>query len=148
MNEETILIIEDDGSIREGVRILMEAEGYHMEEAENGYAGIKIVKDTERVVDLILLDIMMPGLSGIKTCQEIRKISNAPILFLTAKDQESDKLMGLMAGGDDYLVKPFSYAELLGRVKALLRRYKVYNRAQLEKKKSQMGDIRKTQIMY
>ena len=76
----------------------------------------------------------MPGLSGIKTCQEIRKISNAPILFLTAKDQESDKLMGLMAGGDDYLVKPFSYAELLGRVKALLRRYKVYNRAQLEKK--------------
>ena len=107
MNEETILIIEDDGSIREGVRILMEAEGYHMEEAENGYAGIKIVKDTERVVDLILLDIMMPGLSGIKTCQEIRKISNAPILFLTAKDQESDKLMGLMAGGDDYLVKPF-----------------------------------------
>lgn len=65
MNEETILIIEDDGSIREGVRILMEAEGYHMEEAENGYAGIKIVKDTERVVDLILLDIMMPGLSSI-----------------------------------------------------------------------------------
>lgn len=134
MNEEKILIIEDDGSIREGVRILMEAEGYHVEEAENGYAGIKIVKDTERAVDLILLDIMMPGLSGIKTCQEIRKISNAPILFLTAKDQEADKLMGLMAGGDDYLVKPFSYVELLGRVKALLRRYKVYNCAQHEKK--------------
>ena len=122
MNEETILIIEDDGSIREGVRILMEAEGYHMEEAENGYAGIKIVKDTERVVDLILLDIMMPGLSGIKTCQEIRKISNAPILFLTAKDQESDKLMGLMAGGDDYLVKPFAFEELLARVRVLLRK--------------------------
>ena len=122
MNEETILIIEDDGSIREGVRILMEAEGYHMEEAENGYAGIKIVKDTERVVDLILLDIMMPGLSGIKTCQEIRKISNAPILFLTAKDQESDKLMGLMAGGDDYLVKPFAFEKLLARVRVLLRK--------------------------
>ena len=126
MNEETILIIEDDGSIREGVRILMEAEGYHMEEAENGYAGIKIVKDTERVVDLILLDIMMPGLSGIKTCQEIRKISNAPILFLTAKGQESDKTLGFSSGGDDYLTKPFSYNELNVRVKALLRRYHVY----------------------
>ena len=68
----------------------------------------------------------MPGMSGLRTCEEIRKISNVPILFLTAKAQESDKLIGLMAGGDDYLAKPFSYAELLGRVKALLRRYNVY----------------------
>ena len=68
----------------------------------------------------------MPGMSGIRTCEEIRKISIVPILFLTAKAQESDKLLGLMAGGDDYLPKPFSYAELLGRVKALIRRYTVY----------------------
>lgn len=68
----------------------------------------------------------MPGLSGLRTCEEIRKVSNVPVLFLTAKAQESDKLIGLMAGGDDYLPKPFSYAELLGRVKALLRRYNVY----------------------
>jgi len=71
---------------------------------------------------------MMPGMSGIKTCEEIRKVSSVPVLFLTAKDQESDKLVGLMAGGDDYLVKPFSYAELLGRIKALLRRRNVYDR--------------------
>ena len=68
----------------------------------------------------------MPGMSGLRTCEEIRKISNVPVLFLTAKAQESDKLIGLMAGGDDYLPKPFSYAELLGRVRALLRRYRVY----------------------
>ena len=76
--------------------------------------------------DLVILDVMMPGLSGLRTCEEIRKVSNVPVLFLTAKAQESDKLIGLMAGGDDYLPKPFSYAELLGRVKALLRRYNVY----------------------
>ena len=69
---------------------------------------------------------MMPGISGLRTCEEIRKVSNVPVLFLTAKAQESDKLIGLMAGGDDYLPKPFSYAELLGRVKALLRRYNIY----------------------
>lgn len=69
---------------------------------------------------------MMLGMSGLRTCEEIRKVSNVPVLFLTAKAQESDKLIGLMAGGDDYLPKPFSYAELLGRVKALMRRYKVY----------------------
>lgn len=69
---------------------------------------------------------MMPGISGIITCEEIRKVSNVPVLFLTAKAQESDKLLGLIVGGDDYLAKPFSYAELLGRVKALLRRYHIY----------------------
>jgi len=68
----------------------------------------------------------MPGISGFRTCEEIRKVSNVPVLFLTAKSQDSDKLMGLMAGGDDYLSKPFSYSELLARVKALVRRYCVY----------------------
>lgn len=69
----------------------------------------------------------MPGISGLKTCEEIRKISFVPILFLTAMSNESDKLIGFMAGADDYLVKPFSYAELLARIKALLRRPQVYD---------------------
>ena len=77
-------------------------------------------------VDLVILDIMMPGMSGLRVCEEIRKTSTVPILFLTAKSQESDKLLGLTAGGDDYLAKPFSFAELSARVKALLRRYCVY----------------------
>ena len=123
MTERKIMIIEDDEDIREGVRILLESEQYLVMEAENGAQGLELL---EPDVSLIILDIMMPGMSGIRTCEEIRKISNVPILFLTAKAQESDKLLGLMAGGDDYLPKPFSYAELLGRVKALIRRYTVY----------------------
>lgn len=76
--------------------------------------------------NLIILDIMMPGLNGYQTCLEIRKISNAPILFLSARTQESDKTLGFSSGGDDYLAKPFSYAELVSRAKALLRRHQVY----------------------
>ncbi len=123
MQKEKILIVEDDADIREGVRILLENENYDVQEASNGKEGLEKL-DAE--TDLVILDIMMPGMSGLRTCEEIRKISNVPVLFLTAKAQESDKLIGLMAGGDDYLAKPFSYAELLGRVKALLRRYNVY----------------------
>ena len=77
-------------------------------------------------VDLVILDVMMPGMSGLRVCEELRKKSTVPILFLTAKAQESDKLVGLTAGGDDYLGKPFSFAELSARVRALLRRYTVY----------------------
>ena len=123
MSNAEILLIEDDMDIREGVRILLEGEGYHVTEAENGRQGLSLLSDA---TDLVILDIMMPGMSGLRTCEEIRETSNVPVLFLTAKSRESDKLVGLMAGGDDYLAKPFSYVELLGRVKALLRRYMVY----------------------
>ena len=123
MKKEQVLLIEDDADIREGVRILLESENYCVEEAENGKSGLELLSDE---TDLVILDIMMPGMSGLRTCEEIRKVSNVPVLFLTAKAQESDKLLGLIVGGDDYLAKPFSYAELLGRVKALLRRYHIY----------------------
>ncbi len=124
MDGVKILVIEDDADIREGVRILLESEGFLVDEAENGETGLrKLYED----ISLVILDIMMPGMSGIRVCEEIRKKSFVPILFLTAKAQESDKLLGLMAGGDDYLPKPFSYAELLGRVKAQVRRYTVYS---------------------
>ena len=124
MKREQILIIEDDPDIREGVRILLESEDYEVREAENGKDGLEALSTA---TDLVILDVMMPGMSWLYTCREIRKTSYVPVLFLTAKAQESDKLIGLMAGGDDYLAKPFSYAELLGRVKALLRRYKIYS---------------------
>lgn len=124
MENIKILMIEDDPDIREGVRILLESEGFVVVEAENGKIGLeKMAED----ISLVILDIMMPGMSGIRVCEEIRKKSVVPILFLTAKVQESDKLLGLVAGGDDYLTKPFSYAELLGRVKAQIRRYMVYS---------------------
>ena len=123
MSKSTILIIEDDPMNREGMRILLEGEGYQVMETESGEQGLELLNDQ---VELVLLDVMMPGMGGLRTCEEIRKVSNVPVLFITAKSQESDKLVGLMAGGDDYLTKPFSYSELLGRVKALLRRYTVY----------------------
>lgn len=127
METVKILVIEDDADIREGIRILLRSEGFSVEEAENGEKGLqKLSEDT----GLVILDIMMPGMSGLRVCEEIRKKSYVPILFLTAKAQESDKLLGLMAGGDDYLTKPFSHAELLGRVKAQVRRYTVYNALQ------------------
>ena len=123
MDMGTILLIDDDADIREGVRVLLTSEGYSVMEADCGKKGLQLLNET---IDLVILDIMMPGMSGIITCEEIRKVSNVPVLFLTAKAQESDKLLGLLVGGDDYLPKPFSYAELLGRVKALLRRYHIY----------------------
>ncbi len=99
---------------------MLESERFLVEEAENGETGLlKLSADT----GLVILDIMMPGMSDLRVCEEIRKQSYVPILFLTATAQESDKLLGLMAGGDDYLSKPFSHAELLGRVKAQVRRY-------------------------
>ena len=133
---EKILIVEDDADIRDGVRILLEGEGYSVSEAENGRKGLELLEEEP---DLVILDVMMPGMSGLKTCEEIRKISYVPVLFLTAKSQESDKLIGLMAGGDDYLAKPFSYSELLGRVKALIRRWKIY-RGKEETEQEQMPE--------
>lgn len=130
MKSDRILMIEDDAAIREGVRVLLEGDGFFVEEAENGTLGLeKLSEET----GLVILDVMMPGISGITVCEEIRKKSKVPVLFLTAKGQESDKLLGLTVGGDDYLVKPFSYAELLARVRALLRRRNVYDKAVSDK---------------
>lgn len=123
MSAQTILLVEDDPDIRDGVRILLAGEGYHILEAENGAKALEVFGPE---VDLVILDVMMPGMSGLRVCEKLRKSSTVPILFLTAKSQESDKLLGLTAGGDDYLPKPFSFAELSARVKALLRRYCVY----------------------
>jgi two-component system OmpR family response regulator len=92
---QTIMIVEDDPDIRDGVRILLSGEGYRILEAENGPRALSLLTPE---VDLVILDIMMPGMSGLRVCEEIRKTSTVPILFLTAKSQESDKLLGLTAG--------------------------------------------------
>ncbi len=123
--QQNILIIEDDQDIRESLYFLLEKEGMSVILAENGEEGLLLLSPN---IHLVILDIMMPGISGIETCRAIRERSNVPVLFLTAKDQEADKLIGFSAGGDDYLVKPFSFAELLARVNALLRRRNVYDR--------------------
>ncbi|WP_020614671.1 response regulator transcription factor [Sediminispirochaeta bajacaliforniensis] len=123
MGAAKIMIVDDDSEIREIVRVLLESEGFVTLEATNGEMALSAFSDD---VDLVVLDVMMAGMSGYQVCLQLRKISNVPILFLTAKNKDSDLTLGFSTGGDDYLAKPFSYAELLARVKGLLRRYQTY----------------------
>ena len=124
-----ILVVDDNKEIREIIQILLSSEGYEIEEASDGKTALQKIQNKN--YDLVILDIMMPELNGYQTCIEIREQSNVPILFLSAKSQEGDKTLGFSSGGDDYLVKPFSYNELLVRVKAITRRYNVYKGKQI-----------------
>lgn len=124
MEPVSILVVDDNPEIREIIQILLQGEGFSIKQAKNGMEALEALQ--RQAFDLIILDIMMPGMSGYQTCLEIRKQSNAPILFLSAKGQEGDKTLGFSSGGDDYLVKPFSYNELVSRSKALIRRYQIY----------------------
>ena len=120
-----ILVVDDEQDIRRIIRILLESSGYQVAEAPNGLAAVEYIRQQPNV-DLVLMDIMMPGLNGIEASRAIRERCSAPILFLTAETQERDKLEAYQAGGDDYLAKPFSHAELMMKVESLLRRYRVY----------------------
>ena len=123
MGREKILIVDDDAGIREIVRVLLESEGYSTVEADNGEKALELFSDG---IGLVILDVMLSGMSGYQVCVKLREKSNVPVLFLTAKSLDSDLTMGFSSGGDDYLAKPFSYVELLARVKGLLRRYRSY----------------------
>ena len=119
-----ILIVDDDADIRQVLRLLLR-DDYNVTEAGDGPAAIRAVKENSDI-DLIILDVMMPGMSGLETCDAIRGITNAPVLFLTAKSAEKDRISAYRSGGDDFLSKPFSHDELLAKVGSLLRRYKEY----------------------
>lgn len=114
-----ILIIEDEQSIRESLAFLLDREGFSVTTAETGQQGLE--KFQSNPIDLILLDLMLPELSGTEVCKYIRKSSNVPIIMLTARDSEIDKVLGLELGADDYVTKPFSSPELIARIKAVLR---------------------------
>ncbi len=115
-----ILVVEDESNLREPLVYLLEKEGYEVIEAEDGNVALEMFHS--KGADLILLDLMLPGLSGNEVCREIRAESNVPIVMLTAKDTEIDKVVGLEIGADDYVTKPYSTRELLARMKAVLRR--------------------------
>ena len=119
-----ILVVDDEPDIRNVLRLLLTSRGYSVEEAANGREALEQVQ--KNAYDLIILDIMMPEMNGVDACAALREISSAPVLFLTAKDQDADKQEAFHSGGDDYLVKPFSNQELFLRVEALVRRYRVY----------------------
>lgn len=116
----TILLIEDDESIAEPMTFGLESEGYRLLHAANGSQGLHLAR-TESP-DVILLDVILPDLDGFSLCRTLRQESAVPILMLTARGQEMDRVMGLELGADDYIVKPFSFRELLARVRAILRR--------------------------
>jgi two-component system response regulator RegX3 len=115
-----ILIVEDETSFSEALSFLLSKEGFEVSVAETGRAALEIFK--KQTFDLILLDLMIPEVSGIEVCRTIRTTSAVPIIMLTAKDSEIDKVVGLELGADDYVTKPYSSRELVARIKAVLRR--------------------------
>ena len=115
-----ILIVEDEESFSDPLSYSLRKEGYEVAVADNGTDGLRIF--SAHGADLVLLDLMLPGMSGTEVCREIRRTSSVPVIMLTAKDDEFDKVLGLELGADDYVTKPYSSRELLARIKAVLRR--------------------------
>ena len=116
-----ILVCDDDKEIVEAIEIYLSQEGYHILKAYDGMEAIKILESEE--VNLLILDVMMPRLDGIRTTLKIREKNSIPIIILSAKSEDADKILGLNVGADDYVTKPFSPLELVARVKSQLRRY-------------------------
>ena len=126
-----ILVVEDESSFSEALSYVLTKEGYRVSVADTGDGAIKAFdKDG---ADLVLLDLMLPGLSGTEVCRQLRTRSQVPIIMLTAKDSEVDKVVGLELGADDYVTKPYSKAELIARIKAVLRRGSVESTEKVEK---------------
>ena len=120
MDKTCILIVDDNPEIREIINVLLGGEGFEVSEAENGAQALTLIEQQD--FDLIILDIMMPKMTGLEACMQIREFSNVPIIMLTAKGEDMDKLIGFEQGTDDYLTKPFNILELKARIRALLRR--------------------------
>ena len=134
MRTGTILLVDDDEEIREIVNVLLSSEGYTVYPAQDGAVALTLLaehKDT--------LDLMMPQIGGYDVCRKIREISQVPVLFLTAKNRETDLVEGYLAGGDDYMQKPFSYTELIARASGLIRRYRQYGAAGSQKESQQIS---------
>ena len=121
MNKKTILVVDDDHEIVRAITITLEREGYHVLNAYDGLQALDCV--TYREVHLIIIDVMMPKLDGLSAVTKIREKKNLPIIILSAKGEDSDKILGLSMGADDYISKPFNPMELVARVKSQLRRY-------------------------
>ncbi len=146
--KDRILIIDDDEQIRNLIAIYLKNEGFETLKVSNAVSGLALLEEQE--VDLIILDIMMPQMNGIDAAFKIREEKNMPIIMLSAKSEDMDKISGLTAGADDYLTKPFNPLELIARVKSQIRRYKKYNE-RAERDVIQIGDLeinRSTRLVF
>jgi DNA-binding response OmpR family regulator len=123
VESQKILVVEDDSTLLETISYNLERQGYQVYQAKDGLTALDRAR--EQALDLILLDVMLPGLDGFEVCRILRQEMNVPIMMLTARTEEIDKVVGLEMGADDYLTKPFSMRELLARVKAMLRRVRL-----------------------
>ena len=123
-----ILVVDDEKTLVKGIKFNLENEGYHVECAYDGAAAVELARNNK--FDLLILDVMMPEVDGLEACMRIREFSNVPIIMLTAKSEDADKLIGFECGADDYLTKPFNILELKARVRALLRRAAGVQRSQ------------------
>ncbi len=139
---EKIVVVEDEISLQETLAYNLRKHGYEVETVGDGHGALELVRRTHP--DLILLDIMLPGMDGFEVCRLLRQEMNTPVLMLTARDDEIDRVVGLEVGADDYLIKPFSMRELLARVKALLRRVRLIRE---EVKKDQSADTSEKTIL-
>ncbi|MFJ3387845.1 MULTISPECIES: response regulator transcription factor [unclassified Lysinibacillus] len=141
MTQETILIVDDEKEIRNLIAIYLKNEGYDVLEASDGEEGLSLLKKHQ--VHLIVLDIMMPKVDGIEMCMKVREIAEMPIIMLSAKSQDMDKIVGLSLGADDYVTKPFNPLELIARIKSQLRRYIKMNRLdRMNENEIEIGDMR------
>lgn len=142
MSKETVMVVDDEKEIRELIAIYLKNEGYRVLQAEDGEEGLELLKKNE--VHLIVLDIMMPKIDGIHMCMKVREIAEMPIIMLSAKTQDMDKILGLTTGADDYVTKPFNPLELIARIKSHLRRYMRMNGGISVKNENEleMGDMK------
>ncbi|AEW56220.1 Phosphate regulon transcriptional regulatory protein PhoB (SphR) [Bacillus cereus F837/76] len=140
IQKEKILIVDDDIEIRKIISIYLRNEGYEIIDAPDAIEALDILRNT--TVDLIILDIMLPKMDGIEACLKIREQYQMPIIFLSAKDEDIDKIQGLMSGAEDYITKPFNPLELMARIKSQLRRYRVYQTEEVKQFIYEIGHLK------
>ena len=135
-----VLVVDDEKLIVKGIRFSLEQDGMEVSCAYDGEEALNMAKEND--YDIILLDLMLPKMSGLEVCQQIREFSNVPIIMLTAKGEDMDKIMGLEYGADDYVTKPFNILEVKARIKAIIRRTKKPEKTEEQERIVEIGDLR------
>lgn len=144
MEETKILVVDDEKEIADLLELYLVSDGFRVLKAYDARAGLRFMK--EEHIDLVLLDIMMPEIDGLEMCRRIREDYNVPVIMVSAKTQDLDKIVGLTTGADDYVTKPFNPLELMARVKSQLRRYRELNPASDQKKEEQVIELKNLMI--